>query len=91
MKMSSSLPKILETGINVLINNSQIITIKKFFYKFSVSSQEHGKHNIGKNVVHSTDCTTSAKQSMGKMTSTAISQSGNVPSPTYKYILIHQK
>ena len=31
MKMSSSLPKIFETGINVFISNSQIITIKTYY------------------------------------------------------------
>ena len=31
--MSSSFPKILETGINVFISNSQIITIKTYYEK----------------------------------------------------------
>ena len=34
--MSSSLPKILETGIHVFINNSQIITIKTYYEKLTI-------------------------------------------------------
>ena len=34
MKMSFSLPKILETGINIFISNSQIITIKIYYEKY---------------------------------------------------------
>ena len=36
MKMSPSLPKILETGINVFISNSQIITIKTYYEKSTI-------------------------------------------------------
>ena len=34
--MSSSLPKFLETGINVFISNSQIITIKTYYEKSTI-------------------------------------------------------
>jgi len=34
--MSPSLPKILETGINVFISNSQIITIKTYYEKSTI-------------------------------------------------------
>ena len=34
--MSSSLPKILETGIHVFISNSQIITIKTYYEKSTI-------------------------------------------------------
>ena len=34
--MSSSLPKLLETGINVFISNSQIITIKTYYEKSTI-------------------------------------------------------
>ena len=34
--MSSSLPKILVTGINVFISNSQIITIKTYYEKSTI-------------------------------------------------------
>ena len=36
MNMSSSLPKIFETGINVFISNSQIITIKTYYEKSTI-------------------------------------------------------
>ncbi len=39
MKMSSSLPKILEKGINVFISNSQIITIKTYYEKSTIFKQ----------------------------------------------------
>ena len=39
--MSSSLPKILETGINVFISNSQIITIKTYYEKYKILKGSH--------------------------------------------------
>ena len=39
--MSSSLPKILETGINVFISNSQIITIKTYYEKYKILKGPH--------------------------------------------------
>ena len=36
MKMSSLYPKILETGIDVFISNSQIIKIKTYYEKSTI-------------------------------------------------------
>ena len=51
MKMSSSLPKILETGINVFISNSQIKTIKTYFEKSNIyKCGERKSMTIGCNI-----------------------------------------
>ena len=44
--MSSSLPKILETVINVFISNSQIITIKTYYEKSTQSAKKYKIANM---------------------------------------------
>ena len=44
--MSSSLPKIIETGINVFLSNSQIITIKTYYEKLTIIESSRWSERI---------------------------------------------